>query len=252
MIAILMVLAAVILPTALNLRKKADSAKSLSNMKGIGGCLMSFAADNNNDLPFAFGWPDLNGVYQKPNTIQKGSTGYRWADDMWIWALVNTQNVPAKLFVSPSTRKQLLSIGTPTSELDQPGYMINQIVALSEIDTNRGFFTRLSRFVTPSRFILLSEVCFNDKTKGLERDLYVNRWGDWGIKSALWNEEINSAPSNFLFADGHVQSMYAKDTITRDATGNETSMWMDPSQFPNGGWSSESGFASWLSTQAGL
>ena len=240
-IAILAVLAGLGFAAYRGVIAKADSAKSLSQMRGVAGALMSFSGENGGRMPSAFGWPERFGIYEKPARVA-GTIGQDWADDMWIWALVNTQNLPLQAFTSPQADKQLKSLGFGS----YPAFMLNQVPALPEA-MNKSFFGSPAKFTRPSKTILLSQVAFNRDTVGNRNNTFCNFWGDWGILHAVANEKLGIPKTPFVFVDGHAEMLAPSETLGSEATGgNDTTRWFDPSMFPNTWWANEAACANYL------
>jgi prepilin-type N-terminal cleavage/methylation domain-containing protein len=241
-IAILAVLAALGFGAYQGVIARADSAKSLSQMRGIGAALMTFSGENRGKMPSAFGWPERFGVYEKPKWVA-GTIGQDWASDMWIWALVNAQNLPLQAFTSPQTDKQLKSLGFGP----YPAFMLNQAPALPDLAKNRSFFTAPARFTRPSKTILLSQVAFDRDTVGNRNNAFCNFWGDWGILHAVANQKLGIPKTPFIFVDGHAEMLAPSETLGSEATGGkDTTRWFDPSMFPNTWWASEAACARYL------
>ena len=240
-IAILAVLAALGFGAYRSAIAKADASKSLSQMRGIAGALLSFSGENGGRLPSAFGWPNRFGAYEKPDWVA-GTIGQDWANDMWIWALVNAQNLSLQAFTSPQTDKQLKSLGFGP----YPAFMLNQVPALPEAD-NKSFFGSPARFTRPSKTILLSQVAFDSSTVGNRNNAFCNFWGDWGIIHAVVNEKLGIKRTPYIFMDGHAEMLTPSETLGSEATSDKnTTRWFDPSMFPNTFWSSEAACASAL------
>lgn len=235
-IAILAVLAALGFGAYRGVIAKADSAKSLSQMRGIGAALMSFSGENGGRMTSAFGWPERFGIYEKPAWVA-GTIGQDWADDMWIWALVKTHNLPLQAFTSPQTDKQLKSLGIGP----YPAFMLNQVPALPEA---MSIFGSPARFTRPSKTILLSQVAFDSDTVGNRINAFCNFWGDWGIIHAVANEKLGIPKTPFIFVDGHAEMLAPSETLGSEATGDkDTSRWFDPAMFPNTWWANEAACA---------
>ena len=83
-IAIIGLLAGLLIPAYKATIVRADTSKSLGQMRGIGQAFLTFSAENGG-MPSAFGWPERFGIYEKPGWVE-GTMGQEWADDMWIWA----------------------------------------------------------------------------------------------------------------------------------------------------------------------
>jgi prepilin-type N-terminal cleavage/methylation domain-containing protein/prepilin-type processing-associated H-X9-DG protein len=237
-IVVIAVLAALAFPMYRSMIARADSAKSLSRMKNVGQAVMAFSGDNAARLPSAFGWPYRFGIYEKPSWVA-GSIGKDWADDMWIWALVNTQDMPLEAFTSPQTDKQLKSLGFGSF----PAFMLNQVPTMPE----SAYFGNISRYIAPANTILLSQVGFDSTTLGNKSNAFCNFWGDWGLIHAVANQKLGNKTSHYFFLDGHAESLTPGETVGINATGKRnTTRWFDPSMFPNTWWFDEAACATEL------
>jgi prepilin-type N-terminal cleavage/methylation domain-containing protein len=235
-IAIIAVITAIAFPTYRTLIARADSAKSLSQMRSIGVAAITYSADNGMKLPTAFDWPDRGRIYEKPGWVA-GTIGKDWSDDMWIWALVNRQNLPLEAFTSPQANKQLKALGYEP----WPAFMLNQVPTLEETTTNKAFFSSLAKYSSPEKTILLSQVAFNSTTIAHRSWAHCNYWGDWGIMHAVENQKSGMKKSHYIFVDGHAETLAPEETV-----GAKTTRWFDPGMFPNSWWPNEAACASQL------
>jgi prepilin-type N-terminal cleavage/methylation domain-containing protein len=241
-IAILAVLAALGFAAYRGVIAKSDSAKSLSQMRGVGAALMTFSGENGGIMPSAYSDPIRFGIYEKPPWVA-GTIGKDWHNDMWIWALVNTQNLPLQAFTSPQTDKQLKSLGVG----GLPAFMLNQVPMMEAEFANKSFFGAPSRFTRPSKTILLSQVGFDVSTAGNKNQSYCNYWGDYGILHAVANQKLGIPKTPFVFVDGHAEVLAPSETLGSEATGDkDTTRWFDPSMFPNTFWANEAACARYL------
>ncbi len=242
-VAIVLILAAALLPALKGAVARADSAKSLGNMKNLGAAVMAFSGDNGGNLPNCFNWPDPFGMYEKPAWVQQGTIGKDWPSDMWIWALVNNQNLPLIAFTSPQGDKQLKAI----SEGPRPAFLINQVPTMLEQANNKNMFTNPTRFSRPANTILLFEAAFNEQSKGWLPWMYCNYWPDWGVQFGVWNERMGIKRNNYVFMDGHAENLRVRDTVGSAESGNlNTTRWLDPTMFPNAVWPTEEACAAAL------
>ena len=241
-IAVLAILAALVMPAYNSVIRRADASKALSQIRIVAQCILAFSADNGGRLPEAFSWPVREKIYLKPDWVT-GTIGEDWPDDMWVWALVNTQNLPLETFTNPRANKQLqaISLGPKLA------YMLNQVPSMLESADNKAYFTSPARFARPARTILLSEFAFNEETKGNIPWSYCNYWPNWGLHHACLNEKMGIKKSHYAFMDGHVETLSPSETVGSDATGDKnTTRWMDPSMFPNNFFTDEAAFATYL------
>jgi prepilin-type N-terminal cleavage/methylation domain-containing protein len=239
-IAIIGLLAGLLLPAYKATIVRADTSKSLSQMRGIGQAFLTFSAENGGTLPCAFGWPERFGIYEKPAWVA-GTIGKDWGDDMWIWALVNSQSLSIQAFTSPQTDKQLKTLGFGP----YPAFMLNQSPAMPEA-VNKAYFIP-ARFVRPAKTILLSQVGFDQSTIGNRASSYCNYWGDWGIMHAVVNETLGIKKAPYIFMDGHAEVLSPSETLGSEATNDKgTTRWFDPSMFPNTWFSDEAAAEKYL------
>ncbi|MFZ4682467.1 MAG: hypothetical protein ACOYMS_08190 [Terrimicrobiaceae bacterium] len=194
-------------------------------------------------MPAAFSWPERFGTYEKPTWVA-GTIGKDWSDDMWIWALVNTQNLPLEAFTSSQANKQLRALGYGP----WPAFMLNQVPTLPEA-TNKAYFSTPAKFTRPAKTILLSQVAFSSRTIGNRPWTYCNYWGSWGIMHAVENQKLGITKAPYVFLDGHAETLAPGETLGSDATNDkDTTRWFDPSMFPNSWWADEAACAAHLRT----
>jgi len=240
-IAIIAILAAMLLPALSKAKQKAQSTACLSNQRQIGLAMMTFANDNEDCIPKAFAWPNYSGD-GAAYLAQPGKNRYGWVNDMWVWALVNNNQMPLEVFVCPLQPKQTSGTNNGNPFMC---YMANQQTSPLGVeflrDERASFLTKISQFSQQSQTIIVSEARFSQLNAGLWNYMYCNTWGDYGIRSAAGLQKVHGGTANYIFADGHAERLKADRTIMGDR-----SMWFDPRQFPNSAWATEAAATTYL------
>ena len=240
-IAIIAILAAMLLPALSKAKQKAQSIACLSNQRQIGLAMMTFANDNEDCIPKAFGWPNYSGN-GAAYIAQPGKNPYGWPGDMWVWALVNNNQMPLEVFVCPLQPKQTSGTNTGNPFMC---YMANQQVNTLSVefgaDERGSFLTKISRFRQQSQTIIVSEAHYAQVNAGSWPYLYINYWGNYGIQCAAGLQKVHGGTANYIFADGHADRLKAERTIM----GN-SSMWFDPIQFPNSAFTTEAAATAYI------
>lgn len=241
-IVVLGLLAGLIVPAALNAKKKADSAASLAKMKGVAAGVIAFAAQNNGLMPWLYGQP-WSGIYAMPDSIANAPDGTVGKDfplntqGGWIWALVNGLGMSPADFVTPRSSNVPLVDGKEGKGAF-PAFTLNFILTLYD-HTSPGTsieipWSRLSRYSAPSRTIMLSEISFKGDEVNLRNWAWYNAWGTIGIRAAVQNKRDGITKSPFVFFDGHGEMLAPEETIP-----NNTCRWIDPSWYPNNAFNTE-------------
>jgi prepilin-type N-terminal cleavage/methylation domain-containing protein len=234
-IAIIAVLAALALVAYRGAMNRADTAKSLAKMKGIGAALAAFAGDNNGSLPDAYANPSPD--YAMSDSIRNspdGTVGKDFPAYGWIWALINRGGLSPSDFVTPRSSKAPMNKGTAP----WPAFTLNFDYNLFENNPKKGGslarWSRLTRYSAPARTIMLSEASFTGDMAGLRPWSWYNGWGTMGLRFAVQNKKDGIAKSPFVFFDGHAELLAPEETVS-DA-GNR---WIDPSWYPNNSFPNE-------------
>ncbi|AHF90994.1 hypothetical protein OPIT5_13025 [Opitutaceae bacterium TAV5] len=189
-IAIIGVLAAILIPTVGAVRKSAQAASCISNLRQIGVAMVMHAQANRDKLPVAWG----------------GDTTI-WNEKMWQWQLQpyleNKQNqtnaidaVFGGIFRCPG--KTNFNIDGPTDR-EKNSYAMNAFSNGGDTTTQR----TLSSLGQPTITLLVSDS--NTATCHLRNANYLY---DNAADIALWHKGKN----NMLFADGHVEAL-PKDSV---------------------------------------
>lgn len=183
-IAIIGVLAAILLPALVAARESSRRTACISNLRQIGMGLQAYLTHWKDYFPVVHG-----GTYAAPEPPAK-----EWWEYLGAWKL---------------KREHLLCTSDPHSDnTDIESYIFNGMFA---------FGKNLARMRNPGEKIIVSERA--DEGGALIHQGYPS-WKDQSIWSPLICKERHDPVSNYLFVDGHAESMFWKDTVG-DRAANE-------------------------------
>lgn len=231
-VAIIGILASLLLPSLKSARGSAKQASCKNNLKQLGVGILMYHGDNDDKIPYAninggtkTGWDDLIRVYIAGNTIP-------FTDDWLAADAIQSQRCPSSRQSEfdgtiPRGTYAMPAGNVPNDAANIPHYgyrlwigvnafrRVNDLpdasgtAALTEVDTSgsssrqgNGFFTHRADFQT------------NDGANGSSNDGSQNTTLDLHNKSNV----------NYLFADGHVESLYPLSTRVVGASG-PSSAW---------------------------
>lgn len=226
-ILIIAALAAIIFPMTRMLRTKAAAAKSVGNLVQIRSAIFLYTADNNGSFPYA--------------AAQKKENG-RWSFlGSWDGFLINyigfntDPNHPSRHMPSNGaigTAFNVFKHDSDKSILSDPKLFRRSyamptssgaitVAVWSEADSRVPH--KISTVPDPARTLLLVE------NPG-HPDNFVNRTGYSGIgnpaaQMAKQPDLNGNGKFNYLFADGHVESLYPKQTIGSGSMTQPKGMW---------------------------
>jgi prepilin-type N-terminal cleavage/methylation domain-containing protein/prepilin-type processing-associated H-X9-DG protein len=192
-------------------RIRADQAVCVSNLRNIGTALQIYAQDH-------------NGVF--PETTHTSAMG-----QTWIYALEQEIGNFNEVRICPADPKR-------QERLEQRGssYILNSYIFVPELDPfgepMGAPLNRISAIPDPAR-TLLAFVCADTVGVGAGNDhTHSERWSSWGALCAdiapgrhggsAGNDPRGS--SNYLFADGHVESWKAADVKRRVDAGENIAL----------------------------
>ena len=219
-ISIIAILAVAVAVNAGPFMKNAQMIQGLNNMKQIGTGILNYAASHDGELPSAGQeFPGAGGSPGANDTNAWYNEGLKLAGARGLNQLQNASEFYQKgnpLFVPGATYKNKLEVKFAIS--------MNSLLRKAGGEPLADSSVRLANFQMPSRTILLQESGLTGEpalpgqsdndykggSMGSPRNL-VARYKRPNTKSG---EILREAPVNLLFADGHAESMPAKDVVT--------------------------------------
>jgi prepilin-type N-terminal cleavage/methylation domain-containing protein/prepilin-type processing-associated H-X9-DG protein len=211
-IAIIAVLTALAVPAVGGALESSQRSKCASNMKSIGAGIHLYAAENNGKLP---------GTHH-------GGTNY-WINELRGPLGRNYDRIRISP-VDPKGPQRLAQGGT--------SYVMNARVnpeafanEFGEIDPGEVVYDKLSRIPAPSRAILLFLASTNKGTAPSEDHICGDIMSWSGFRKETWPDAYGGTAggdgtigqSNYLFADGHVQTIPAAEVKARIDAGKDVS-----------------------------
>jgi prepilin-type N-terminal cleavage/methylation domain-containing protein/prepilin-type processing-associated H-X9-DG protein len=168
-IAIIAGLAVAVFAGASQIIEKSKSTKSLSNLRQLGMAALTYAAENNGQLP--------QSTHQGPSLA-------------WTKTLKNY--VPAALFISP---------------LDDTGrflsYAINDFITMNPFGAEAMDYSRLQNQPSPSRTLFMG--ILNSSSQNSDHFHFAeDGFSPADFEQEVWVEIIDHS-SHYLFVDGHVE-----------------------------------------------
>lgn len=214
--AIMGVLAALLMSGLSGLTNKGKKAKCVSNLRQIGVGLMTYAAENNGDLPWAT---------VKPNTDLGQSLGlsadYMWSKQVGPYLPQRGQSLTAQqneVFVCPSARFTGYSTKTISSTYNSSSTLFYFTSSSSLGAAGADLSTpkrKLASVENPTRTILVAE---GKQSAGGGACASSVRWDQAlaDLQSASPNQTLyldyrHDGTMNVAYADGHVGSVSFKD-----------------------------------------
>ena len=210
-IAILALLASISVPAVRGALENSQRAKCASNMKSIGAGIHLYAAENNGKLPSI-------------NCINPDST---WIEQLQSHLGTNYTRVR----VSPADPRAAAKL----ADTHATSYLLNERVeADSFVDENGELapgevvFDRLSRIPEPSRAILMFLGNTNKTSTGTDH-IHSGVMKSWnGLRGEIWPDAFGGGSpngtrgsANYLFADGHVETIAAATLKERVESGHD-------------------------------
>lgn len=200
---ILAVLASLLLPSLVRGTMQARQAKCLSNQRQIGQAILLFASEHNGELP------------QSTHT-----TGRRRIEESWIFTLAPYLDDIDTIRICPAEnakRQQAIRAANATS------YVLNDLVFDDPV------YFRQTAIPHPSRTLLMSILSESRAPSTTSDHIHGAEWTSW--KNALLDIEPDrhrvgarssdrlKGASNYLFADGHAETILASDFKSRLESG---------------------------------
>ncbi len=187
-IAIIAILAGMLLPSLNRAKAKAKQAGCLSNLRQIGLGFRMYVDDHNGFGP----------------TTTHGTT----TNASWIYQLVSYVGNVDQIRLCPADRKAPQRLTNNASS-----YTLNEFTAVDLVDPfgqARESYRKIDALPHPSRTYVVFEIAdaagvsiYNDHT-------HSRNWGrGWGSVVADIQPDRHGSSANYLFADGHVESIQA-------------------------------------------
>lgn len=217
--AILGILAALILPAVDGAFAHAASAQSMSNLKQFGTAYMSFAADNGGRLP-----PSACAM---TNPSDFGATAYKKGWDYWLLPYLGhsfdgdltDDNRPAA--ENYFMHKRDKNTGTAGYRRTYAANMLGATPIVSKYTTTE--WPRLLQIKQPTKLILLSEYPYSSgvigKASGASLSPAVQISGTLNTDGSKKRDLNPGGLYNYLFVDGHIESLKLEATYRAKDTG---------------------------------
>jgi len=211
-VAIIALLAALAVPAVGRAIESGERAKCAANLRSLGAGIQLCAADHNGKLP---------------GTAHSG-TNY-WIEELRGALGTNYDRVRISP-IDPKGPQRLAQGGTSyvMNARVNPDAFANEF---GEIEPGEVVFDQLSRIPAPSRVILLFLASTNKGTAASEDHICgdITSWS--GFRKETWPDAYGGTPggdgtnglSNYLFADGHVQTIPAAEIKARIDAGQDIS-----------------------------
>lgn len=220
-VAIIGILAAIVVPTALAVRERANTAKCAANLRQLARGFLSYAAEHDGKLPPA----------QSEDAADAGASLWPFRIAPYV-GVADTDVIRSKLFVCPGKKMDPARIANPSKYGKWEivlGYAVNRRMTDQSLpNPTAGKLTQ--RVSSTSKRIILAEMegdGRNNVSVGplgvLKQNLCVNRHTNPGTPSAD-DTKFPDGKSNYAFLDGHVELLTFRQTFVGDSEG-ELNLW---------------------------
>jgi len=201
-IAIIAILAAILFPTYLRVKKASQAKACFNNTRQLGLASVLYADDH--------------GGYLVPAVREFNNADYFKTRFMWR-KLLSKYTKGGGVFVCPAMPNEAAAwMSVPDQDVPAT-YGINQGVTSNDSDWQGRYKHAISEYPRPTRIILLTEVRGGLWTTGLTLLLRQYIW--------TYTPRFHYNKFNVAFLDGHAKTMYAYDTIGSE---RQDWMWWDP------------------------
>ena len=198
-IAIIAILAAILFPVMGSMTAASKRTACSSNMRQIGAALVAYAGENNMDLP--------------------ATTHTAKLEKAWIFTLAKYLGDTDKVRICPADPN-----GAERLKAGGTSYVLNSYVFVPEYgpfgNVIREPMNNLLRIQMPARTILAFVVSDGQPPGATSDHTHSGRWKNWNAvladiapdrhRGGSANADHTSGDSNYLYADGHVETIDAK------------------------------------------
>jgi prepilin-type processing-associated H-X9-DG protein/prepilin-type N-terminal cleavage/methylation domain-containing protein len=207
-IAVIGVLTAILIPAIGATQQSAQKAKCASNLRQIGQAISLFAMNNNGYFPLS------------THTVRN-------VDESWIYTIAPYLGEVDEVRICPADPQ-----GPERLELNLTSYVLNEFVVVPNMDPfgqmRTNSYTNLWRLQNPA-LTMVAFIASDSMPLGDHSDHTHSRgWGNWNrviadIQPNRFGSESSDGlggSSNFLFADGHVDTIEAEALQQKILSGN--------------------------------
>ncbi len=209
-IAIIAILAAILLPALQRAREKARQAVCQSNLKQIGLAIIMYAGEYNSYVP--------------PASVDNND-GPSWEN------LIYTYAGNWDVFICPSDETGMASFIKNNWGGLKSSYAFNaQVSELTDVDGDRWYGpAKLSRIPNPTRVLMIVENYGASNGALRANNMSVRVWQSGNTLFSIWNTPtrygVHGGVSNWLFCDGHVESLPFEATKPDYSASIDESLW---------------------------
>lgn len=200
-IAIIAVAASVVVPVASAAMSKADRARCLSKMRSLGTGIGLCSLDNGNEFPRS------SHSAGRKNEISWQFQIYTYLGEPEVFGPVPWANVFNRHFRCPAD---------PATDFNIPSYAMNVFFELSaEADSGDSYagspttWRKAASVPRPARTVLLAEPRATENGD----HFMCHEWSSLNAARNAVAWDRHSKKSNYLFVDGHVESLRVEDTF---------------------------------------
>jgi prepilin-type N-terminal cleavage/methylation domain-containing protein/prepilin-type processing-associated H-X9-DG protein len=209
-IGIIAILAAITIPIALSMHTKGKQTASMSNMRQIGVALISYAGENNGNLP------------ETTHT-----TGVKF-NRAWIFALKPFLNDVDRVRICPAD-----PIGKQRLQANGTSYVLNSYVFVPQIGPfgqDLGRLNNVNRLPYPAHTLIAFNVSDKRGASVMSDHTHSEQWvGNWRalcadiepnrFRNGSSNAGHTNGSANYLYLDGHAENIPAREVKRRIEAG---------------------------------
>ncbi|EIP99586.1 prepilin-type N-terminal cleavage/methylation domain-containing protein [Opitutaceae bacterium TAV1] len=211
-IAIIGILAAIIIPTVSKVRKTAQRATCVSNIRNLHGLAMLYASDNRDVLPLP---ADTNTITPPIPQADRNAWFWRRAFLPYVYKGINVSTLEPRLLyrmsgaTCPVVRKQV--------KTSHPDYDDAVISFGMNVHLNNGSAQRLqvSRVENPSRTMLFTESRINQNGNP-EASMTMTYAENMAENAPNYSGDYHDGSQNICYVDGHVENFKIIKRISQE------------------------------------